>query len=90
MGQEGWVWVWGPERGKMEEVQEPEWSRGAGARMGDGSGLKLRKLVISKHPAGKVWHRTTVADLRGARGMCTPLWPKISSFSCSFQEKLAK
>ena len=32
-----------------------------------------------------------VADLRGgARDMRPPLWPKISSFSCSFREKLAK
>ena len=31
-----------------------------------------------------------VADLRGVRDACPPLWPKISSFSCSFREKLAK
>ena len=31
-----------------------------------------------------------VADLRGARGTRAPPWPKISSFSCSFRQKLVK
>ena len=31
-----------------------------------------------------------LADLRGQRGTRAPLWPKLSSFSCSFRKKICQ